>query len=157
MVIQRWQTVLLFIAAAVMACFTFIPIANVTTPDYSFSFTALGFYQQGIPTDGEPPIVIHTWYFFMLSITTIVLLLADIFLYKNLRLQQRVCMVALLFIVAECCVAGLLGFWAFRQDAGHIWWKTTIICPIIAIFSTVFAYYRMAQDYALLRAADRLR
>ena len=157
MVIQRWQTVLLFIAAAVMACFTFLPIANVTTEDYSFVFRGLGFYQEGVPTDGEAPIVIHTWYFFMLSITTIVVLLLDIFLYKNLRLQQRVCMVAILFIVAQCCVAGLLGFWAFREDGGHIWWKTTIICPIIALLSSIFAYYRMAQDYSLLRAADRLR
>lgn len=157
MVIQRWQTVLLFVAAALMACFTFIPIGVITTPDYTFNLTGLGFYEAGIPTDGSSPIVIHTWYFFMLSITTIVLLLADIFLYKNLRFQQRVCMVALLFIVADTCVGGLLGFWAFREDQGHIFWRTTALCPFIAIFSTVFAYYRMAQDYSLLKAADRLR
>lgn len=157
MVIQRWQTVLLFIAAAVMACFTFIPIGVITTEDYTFYLKGLGFYQQGVPDNGTQPIVIHTWYFFMLSITSIVILLIDIFLYKNLRLQQRVCMVAVLFIVAECCVAGLLGFWAFREDGGHIFWKTTIICPIIALISTVLAYYRMAQDYSLLKSADRLR
>lgn len=157
MVIQRWQTVLLFLAAAVMACFTFLPIGTITTLDYTFNLTGLGFYEQGIPTDGRAPIVIHTWYFFMLSITTMVVLLLDIFLFKNLKLQQRVCMVAILFIVAECCVAGLLGFWAFREDGGHIFWRTTIICPIIALLSTIFAYYRMAQDYALLKAADRLR
>ena len=155
MVIQRWQTLLLFIAAAVMACFTFFPIGTVTTPDYTFNLTGLGFYEQGDPSNGSQPLVIHTWYFFMLSITTIVLLLADIFFYKNLRLQQRICLVALLFIVAESCVAGLLGFRAI--EGGEIWWRTTILCPFIAIFATVFAYYRMAQDYALLRAADRLR
>ena len=155
MVIQRWQTVLLFIAAALMACFTFIPICVVSTPDYTFNLTGLGFYQQGVPTDGEAPLVIHTWYFFMLSITTIVLLLLDIFLYKNLKLQQRVCMVAILFIVADSCVAGLLGFRAITDSM--IWWKTTILCPFIALFSSIFAYYRMAQDYSLLKAADRLR
>lgn len=157
MVIQRWQTVLLFVAAAVMACFTFIPIGAITTEDYTFNLTGLGFYQEGVPTDGDEPIVIHTWYFFMLSITTIVLLLLDIFLFKNIRLQQRVCMVTLLFIVADTCVGGLLGFWAFREDGGHIFWRTTALCPFIAIFCTVFAYYRMAQDWSLLRAADRLR
>ncbi|MCH5227544.1 MAG: DUF4293 domain-containing protein [Muribaculaceae bacterium] len=155
MVIQRWQTVLLFIAAAVMACFTFIPFGIVTTPDYTFTLTGLGFYEQGIPTDGRPPMVIHTWYLFMLSLTTIVLLLLDIFLFKNIKLQQKVCMVAILFIVAECCVAGLLGFRAI--EGGWIYWKTTIICPFIALFSAIFAYYRMAQDYSLLKAADRLR
>lgn len=154
MVIQRWQTILLFIAAAVMACFTFIPIATVTTLDYTFNLTGLGFYQQGIPDNGNPPIVIHTWYFFMLSLTTIVLLLLDIFMYKNLKLQQKVCMVAILFIVADSCVAGLLGF---KAIVGDLWWKTTIICPFIALFSAIFAYYRMGQDYALLRSSERFR
>lgn len=155
MVIQRWQSVLLFIAAAVMACFTFFPIGIVTTEDYTLALKGLGFYQQGTPTDGAAPIVVHTWYFFMLSITTIVLLLLDIFLFKNLKLQQRVCMVAILFIVADSCVAGLLGFRAI--EGGWVFWKTTIICPFIALFSAIFAYYRMAQDYSLLKAADRLR
>lgn len=157
MVIQRWQTVLLFIAAALMACFTFIPFGIITTEDYTFNLTGLGFYEQGIPTNGEPPMVIHTWYFFMMCITTIVLLLLDIFLYKNIRLQQRVCMVAILFIVAAGCVGALLGFWSFRTDGFVLWWKTTALCPFIALFSTIFAYYRMSQDYSLLKAADRLR
>ena len=155
MVIQRWQSVLLFIAAALMACFTFIPFGIVVTPDYTFNLSGLGFYEQGVPTDGEAPMVIHTWYFFMLSITTIVLLLLDIFLYKNIKIQQKICMVAILFIVAEGCVGGLLGFTAI--EGGHIWWKTSILCPFIALFSAIFAYYRMAQDYSLLRASERLR
>lgn len=155
MVIQRWQSVLLFIAAALMACFTFIPFGAVTTEDYTLNLSGMGFYEEGFPTDGSEPIVVHTWYFFMLSITSIVLLLLDIFLYKNLRMQQRVCMVCILFIVAEACVAGLLGFSAI--EGGHIWWRTTILCPFIALFCAIFAYYRMAQDYALLRSAERLR
>lgn len=155
MVIQRWQTVLLFIAAAVMACFTFIPFGIVTTTDYTFNLTGLGFYEQGVPTDGSEPMIIHTWYFFMLSVTTIVLLLLDIFLFKNIKLQQKICMVAILFIVADGCVAGLLGFCAI--EGGQIWWKTTALCPFIALFTAILAYYRMAQDWALLKAADRLR
>ena len=155
MVIQRWQSVLLFIAAAVMACFTFIPFGQVTTTDYTFNLSALGFYQAGDPTDGMEPVVIHTWYFFMMSLTTIVLLLLDIFLYSNLRLQMRVCMVCLLFIVADACVGALLGF--TRIEGGQIWWNTVSLCPFIAIFSTVFAYYRMKADYTLLKSADRLR
>ena len=157
MVIQRWQSVLLFIAAAVMACFTFIPFGSITTPDVTYNLTALGFYPQGIPTDGSHPEVIHTWYFFMLSITTIVLLLIDIFLFKNIRLQQKVCMVAILFIIADGCVGGLLGFWALREQDISLWWKTTALCPFIALVGTILAYYRMQQDYSLLKSADRIR
>lgn len=157
MVIQRWQTVLLFVAAAVMACFTFIPFGVIATQDYSFNLTGLGFYQQGIPTDGEAPIVIHTWYFFMMCVTTIVLLLLDIFLYKNIKLQQKVCMVSILFIIACGCVGGLLGFVSFKTEGFELWWTTNALCPFIALFSAIFAYYRMSQDYSLLKAADRLR
>ena len=157
MVIQRWQTVLLFIAAAVMACFTFIPFGIITTQDVTYNLTALGFYPQGVPTDANPPEVVHTWYFFMLSITTVVLLLLDIFLFKNIKLQQKVCMVAILFIIADGCVGGLLGFWAFRAEGFQLWWKTTALCPFIAVVGAILAYYRMAQDYSLLKAADRLR
>ena len=157
MVIQRWQTVLLIIAAAVMACFTFIPFGIISTEDVTYNLCGLGFYPQGIPTDADPPQVIHTWYFFMLNISTIVLLVADIFLFKNIRLQQRVCMVAVLFIIASGCVGGLLGFWSFREIGFELWWKTNALCPFIALFSTIFAYYRMGQDYSLLKAADRLR
>ena len=155
MVIQRWQSLLLFVTAALMACFTFIPFAQITTTDYTFNLSGLGFYQAGSPTDGAAPIVEHTWYFFMMSITTIVLLLIDIFLYSNLRLQMRVCLVALLFVVADTCVGGLLGFCGI--DGGSVWFNTVSLCPFIAIFSTIFAYYRMKADYSLLKAADRLR
>ena len=155
MVIQRWQSLLLFISAALMACFTFIPFGQVTTPDYTLNLSGLGFHQAGMPTDGTAPIYIHTWYFFMLSVTTIFLLLLDIFLFKNLRLQMRICLVCLLFIIADSCVAGLLGFCGI--EGGSIWWNTVCLCPFIAIFSTIFAYYRMRNDYSLLKSADRMR
>ena len=155
MVIQRWQTLLLFIAAAVMACFTFMSLGQVTTVDSTFNFTSLGFYEEGELTNGQQPLIIHTWYFFMLSVTTIVLLLLDIFLYNNLRLQMRVCLVAVLFIIADASVCGLLGYCCI--DNGRIGWSTNIICPFIAVFSAIFAYYRMKSDYSLLKAADRLR
>ena len=157
MVIQRWQTVLLFIAAAVMACFTFIPFATITTNEVTYSLMGLGFYPQGTATDSNPPEVIHTWYLFMMCITTMVLLLIDIFLFKNIRFQQKVCLVSILFIIADGCVGGLLGFWSFREDGFELWWKTTALCPFIALIGAILAYYRMAQDYSLLKAADRLR
>ena len=157
MVIQRWQSVLLLIAAAVMACFTFIPFGIITTQDVTYNLTGLGFYPQGIPTDADPPEVIHTWYLFMMCITTIVLLLIDIFLYKNIRFQQKICLVAILFIIADGCVGGLLGFCSFREEGFQLWWKTTALCPFIAVIGAILAYYRMAQDYSLLKAADRLR
>ena len=155
MIIQRWQSLLLFISAAVMACFTFFSLGQVTTEDYTFNFTSLGFYSEGTATDGSEAIEIKTWYFFMLSLTTTVLLLIDIFLFKNLVLQKRVCLVSLLFIVASGAVGGCLGYSCIAN--GYMGWSSVALCPFIAIVSTILAYNRMCADQRLLKAADRLR
>lgn len=155
MVIQRWQSLLLFIAAVLMACFTFLSLGQVQTEDYTFNFTSLGFYQEGISTDGISDMVFHTWYFFILSLTTIVILLIDIFLFSNIRLQKRVCLIGILFIVASACVGGLIGFNGI--EGGQIGWSSVAWCPFIAIISAILAYYRMSADYNLLKSADRLR
>lgn len=155
MVIQRWQSVLLFIAAAVMACFTFLPIGQITTADYTFSFTGLGFFQEGIPTDGATTQDIHTWYFFMMSLTTVVILLIDIFLFNNLPFQKKICLVGILFIIATGAVAGCLGFTAI--EGGNVGWSTVALCPFIALFAAIMAYNRMSSDQKKLRSADRLR
>lgn len=155
MIIQRWQSVLLLIAAAVMACFTFLSLGQVTTTDITYNFTSLGFWPEGVPTEGAEPQRIHTWYFFMVSLTTLVLLVVDIFLFKNLRWQKTVCLVCLLFIVASACVAACLGYACI--EGGYMGWSSVAICPFIAIFATILAYNRMSADQRLLRAADRLR
>lgn len=155
MIIQRWQSLLLLLACAVMACFTFLSLGQVTTQDYTFNFTSWGFYSEGDPTSGSQEIVINTWYFFMVSLTTVVLLFIDIFLYKNLNLQKRVCLVSLICIVATGSVAGCLGY-SCIQD-GYMGWSTVALCPFIAIVAVILAYNMMCRDQRLLRAADRLR
>lgn len=155
MIIQRWQSVLLFIAAAVMACFTFFSLGQITTTDITFNFMSLGFYPEGNPTDGSHPEVVHTWYFFMLNITCLVILLLDIFLYRNLNLQKRVCLIGLLFTVASACVAGCLGYTAV--PGGYMGWSSVALCPFIAFVAIVLAYNRINADQRLLKAADRLR
>lgn len=155
MVIQRWQSVLLFLAAAMMACFTFVPMGQVITPEYTFSFSGLGFIQEGQATDGSPVNNFHTWYFFMMCLTTIVILLIDIFLYRNLSFQKKICLVGVLFIIASGAVAGCLGFSSI--EGGSIEWSVSALCPFIALFATLLAYNRMKSDENKLKSADRLR
>ena len=51
MVIQRWQSVLLLIVAALMGSFTFLSLGQIQMPEESLNFTTLGFEIEGIPTD----------------------------------------------------------------------------------------------------------
>ena len=155
MIIQRWQSVLLLAATAVMACFTFLSLGQVTTTDFTFNFTSLGFFSEGIPENGVEPIKINTWYFFMVSLTTTVLLFIDIFMYRNLRLQKQLCLLCILFIIASGAIGGCLGFWCI--EGGEMGWSSVALCPFIAVFAAIMAYNRMTADQRLLKAADRLR
>lgn len=155
MVIQRWQSLLLLVAAAVMGCFTFCSIAQIQTTDFTFNFTSLGFYQEGIPTDGVANSVSHTWYFFALSLTTTLLLLIDIFLFKNLPLQKKVCLVAIMFIVASAVICGCLAYGL--ADGGSVNWSELVCAPFIAIVAAVMAWNCMQRDHNKLRAVDRIR
>lgn len=155
MVIQRWQSLLLFIAAVVMASFTFLSLGQITTENYTFNFTSLGFFQEGELAEGIKPIIIRTWYFFIVSLTTIVILLLDIFLFSNLRLQKTVCLISILMIIADASICGFEGFCGI--EGGQIGWSSNILCPFIAILATAMAYWRMNSDHNKLRNADRLR
>ena len=155
MVIQRWQSLLLLVAAAVMCCFTFCSLGQVQTTDYTFNFTSLGFYQEGVPTDGVADSVSHTWYFFALSLTTTLLLLIDIFLFKNLTLQKKVCLVGVLFIVGSAATCAGLAY-GFAEGA-TVGWSAVVACPLIALVAAVMAWRCMQRDHDKLKAVDRIR
>lgn len=155
MVIQRWQSLLLLVAAAVMGCFSFCSLGQIQTTDFTYNFTSMGFYQEGIPTNGVSAQIFHTWYLFAVTFTSMLLLLIDIFLFKNLPLQKKVCLVSLLFIIASSATVAYLGYQSF--PGGEIGWSSAIICPLIAIVATISAYGLMQKDHNRLKAVDRIR
>lgn len=156
MVIQRWQSVLLFIAAAVMACFTFMSLGQVQLTDYSLNFTTLGFTYEGIATDGAPTgYAFHTWPFFIVSLLSFLLPFINIFLFKNLRLQKRVCVIEVFFLLAVLAIGCTYGYYHFAD--AQVSWSSLIVAPLLALIADVLAYNRICRDHRLLRAADRLR
>jgi hypothetical protein len=139
-----------------MACFTFMSLGQVQTTDFSFNFTSLGFTYEGEATDGAPSgTFLHTWYFFTLSLFTAVILLIDIFLYGNLPLQKRVCLIGVLFIIASAACGGVLGYCAV--EGGQIGWSSVALAPVLALCATLLAYNRMQSDHKKLKAVDRIR
>ena len=156
MVIQRWQSLLLLVAAVMMALFSFCSLGQVATTDFTFNFNSMGFSYVGEATDGAPTGEFETtWYFFTLSITSAILLLIDIFLFGNLPLQKKVAWIAILFIIACSAICVTLGYNAIA--GGSIQWSSIIICPVLALISTLFALYRIQSDHNKLRSADRIR
>lgn len=156
MVIQRWQSLLLLLAAVMMACFTFCSLGQVQTTDFSLNFTSLGFTYEGEATDGAPTgYFLHTWYFFILSLTTAILTLIDIFLFNNLRLQKRILLICILFTIAAACVAAGLGYTAV--EGYSVSWSSLALSPLLAIIALIMAYSCINRDERRLRSVDRIR
>ncbi|MDE5795538.1 MAG: DUF4293 domain-containing protein, partial [Muribaculaceae bacterium] len=113
MVIQRWQSVLLLIAAVAMCCFTFMSLGQVQTSEYTLNFTTLGYTYEGVATDGGVSgYYEHTGFLFVLSLVATLLPLVSIFMFKRLSLQVRMCVVAILVLLATGAYCGVSGYTA---------------------------------------------
>lgn len=157
MVIQRWQSVLLFVAAVMMGLFTFLQLGQLQLPDYTLSFSTLGFDVEGELTSGTADTFpFYTWAFFCVSIVSTLLPFFNIFKFKNMKFQKTLCLIELLLICAVCVLVYLYGYYTF--EGATVNWNYSILCsPIIAFVAIVMAYNRISHDQRILRESERLR
>lgn len=138
MVIQRWQSVLLFLAGLAICFFGFIPVCDVMYPD-SIVYVGL---RQVLPL-------------FILDMLIGLLLFIAIFLYHNLKLQKRVVVISIvLTVVLSVCVA--FGMPNPEDALGRVW-RNWIVLPIITIVLAEWGLIRIKKDEATLRSYDRIR
>ncbi len=138
MVIQRWQSVLLFLACVCMVIFLFLPFGAMPDAQSPESFSPM------MPIDH--PV------FFTLNILTAILLLIDIFLFKNLKKQKTVLLVSMVLIVAsEICV--LIMTWS---DSFQYEWGSSVLLAA-AFFLGWMAHSLIRRDQKTLASYDRIR
>lgn len=156
MVIQRWQSVLLLIAVALMVCFSFLSLGQVQTPEYSYNFTSLGFSIEGTPDPGTPGgMQIYTWFLFIISVMSAIIPFVTIFLYKNLPLQKRMCLIEILFIISAICIAGWEGY---KGVPGYeCQWSSLAIAPFLALILMIMTWGLIDKDHKLIKSVDRIR
>ena len=151
--IQRIQTVFLLGAVVSLAMMIFLPLAEILTDDGVY-YTALssGLRKQG----GE--IVFPTMPVIILLVVTALMSLGNTFLFKNRKLQIRLCVYA---IILSFGLIGLLYyFWVimFRQlDVDSYWLKLPLVLPIASIIFTYLAFRGIRKDEILIRSIDKLR
>ena len=135
MVIQRWQSVLLLISAIFVALAGILPYA--------------------VTANGVDVCAVQTPVLLCVDILVALLLLIDIFLYRNLRYQMKVTRLALgLIVVLEAAIAAYTGA---GLEGATISIIGGIVMPVLALISAFVALRLMLRDYRLLRSADRLR
>ncbi|MDE6287409.1 MAG: DUF4293 domain-containing protein [Muribaculaceae bacterium] len=137
MVIQRIQTLMLLIAAVLMAVFCLTPYGVAAGEPSTPIFVK------------EAPVLLT------LNIVVSVLLLIIIFMYHNLKQQMRMTLLA----VALICVTGVTSLFIL----GHAYDNASPVLLggvgllVLAVIFTLLAYRGMKHDHKLLRSADRLR
>lgn len=138
MQIQRWQTLLLLIAAILMAVLNFLPIG--------YTNTAAGL---------APILTAHAPALIIIDILVCVLLILSIFMYRNLRQQMRVTLLCVM-LMCVMAVTGIFLLYREPQFAGIEWMGAVLLLIASGIFALA-AYNRMRHDRNLLRSANRLR
>lgn len=141
MVIQRWQTVFLFIAVVAMVLFIILPFANVTIDDQIF---------QVKPS--------HFIGYLTLNIVIALMLFISIFLYRNIRFQKKITLISIIMIAVSAVTGGLClyGPQAKWNDVSLIW-EGGILLLIISLILALMAYRRMTADQKLLSDSGRIR
>lgn len=156
MVIQRWQSVLLLISSVMMILFSSLSLGQISLPNIELNFSALGYYIEGIATDGsQSGWYLQTWPLLTLSVLSSVIPLINIFLFKNFKLQKTLCVVEALFLLALIIVSIIYGYYTI--DGFSVSWSSVAFTPFIAGVADFMAYKRIQSDYNKIRSIDRIR
>lgn len=145
MMIQRWQSVWLLLAAILTGFFCFIPMATIAGGETAAdpgSFTPIYPSQMQV--------------FFCVNLLVTLLLFLAIFLFKNTRLQKSITLISMLLILCSLATEALMLF-GWNSAEGQISWTGSVFLLIGGFVLAAFAYRGICKDERLLRAADRIR
>ncbi|MEZ5012835.1 MAG: DUF4293 domain-containing protein [Chitinophagales bacterium] len=129
---QRLQTLLLLLCIAAALVFLFLPLAEL-----------------------EEDILYAKNDIFSTAISVAIILLSafTIFLYKDRRLQMRICVINIFFSVA-LLVAAIIAATTFSE---YIHFEFTAGIPVLILIGQYLAYRRIKKDEDLVRSMDRFR
>ena len=157
--IQRIQTLYLFLAAVVMSLTLFLPLGTIAPKDYPEmtlkAYTIENWPAAELGTDLQIYLICLCC---LLALPTLMSLVI-IFLYKNRLLQIRLCVSEIVLLVGALA---FIGIYCYRlceiipMDAVFTIGFTSLM-PVFAIVFVVFAIRGIAKDEALVRSLDRIR
>ena len=146
--IQRIQTVFLFISALLIASLLKLKFADLSVNDEIYTFVARGIY------DGEN-LVFNGLAIFLFILIIALLHFAVIFLYKKRILQMRILVFTIVLLL------GLFGMFFYFTYAGFTGakaaFKIPVIFPVIAAILDFLAIRGIGKDEALVRSLNRIR
>ena len=146
--IQRIQTVYLFISALLMGLLFLLPFAEIVKDGALFLFNYKGIIQDGVLKENGGAISILIGIIMALHGVAILS-------YKHRIRQIRITVFLILLMIG---LFGMFFFFTYYSFSGaQISFKISIIFPIVAIILDYLAIRGIGKDEALIRSIDRIR
>ncbi|BEG98501.1 DUF4293 domain-containing protein [Bacteroides sedimenti] len=150
--IQRIQTVYLLLVAALLTITIFIPVGSfIDTNGLTYPFTPLNITLPSAGLNYTP------WGQLAILILAAMIAFATIFLFKNRKLQMRMCVFNSLIIAGYYLV--YLMFILMTKGSSNVSFQFSFgLClPVISLILTYLAFRSIRKDDAMVKAADRIR
>jgi len=146
--IQRIQTVYLFVSALIIASMMKLKLADLSVNNELYTFTARGIY------NGEE-LVFNGLAIFIFIWAIVLLHLFVIFKYKKRILQIRILVFTMVLML------GLFGMFFYFAYAGFegakAAFKIPVVFPVVAVILDYLAIRSIGKDEALIRSLNRIR
>ncbi len=152
--IQRIQTVYLFLAAIVIFMIFWFPLAEVLIEGVIYTFKYRGIYE--ISSD-KTELIIQALPLAVLYGLVMLISIVSIFLYKKRVLQMRLSVLNILLLIGSYALAYYYIYAAFKGADTVINPGIASIFPIIAAILTYLAFRGISKDEKLVRSLDRIR
>ncbi len=155
--IQRIQTLYLFIVSIMMLLMFFFPITGYYGDLETLKFTLLEV--ENMVPDSNLVFSPYTSYPLLLFVVGILIMsIAIITLYKHrLRQMKMIKVVILLNIVLIMGIFIIYSRWLQSVSGGAEAFETAAFFPLISLVFLILAYRSVRKDEKLVRSADRLR
>ena len=153
--IQRIQTVYLFLSATLIFLIFMFPLAELLVSDnLLFIFRYRGIYELAenteILTIQSLPLAILFGIIFLVN-------LISIFLFKNRMLQMRLSIFNIMLMLGSLGLAYYYIYIAFNELNTIVHYSFVAIFPIISAILTYMAFRKIKKDEKLVKSLDRIR
>jgi hypothetical protein len=149
--IQRIQSVYLFLAVLAIVAMFFFPIANFYGDMHYFYLNLTGISDASFISINTIPLIV-------MAAILIVLIFSSIFAFKNRALQIKMIRFAVLLLLAYIIILyfGYIDNIIKKADV-EVQYKVGVYFPLIVLVFLLLANRGVIQDEKKVRAADRLR
>ncbi len=146
--IQRIQTVYLFISAVIISLLMSVNLADLIVNNEIYTFTAKGIFK------GEERIFNGLSIFIFIFLVAMLHVLV-IFIYKRRMLQIRILIFTLILLLG---LQGAFFFFAYTGfDGAKVAFKIPVAFPIVAVILDYMAIRAIGKDEKLVRSLNRIR